>query len=420
MPESAAEYVNNITDTVRSFWHGMSITMSYLFRRPTTIQYPDRTELPVADSLPPRYRGFLEVDMAICTGCQACERACPINCIQITLDKDVENPKQRVMTQFDIDEAKCMYCGLCVEPCPTGAIQHTREFEGSVRSVRNLTFRWVSDPNRPVPVYKPPKGAEYFPRAPLGELVRELVRSRAWDQPGTQFLPPEAALQKAGGKTAAKKKEGADFSMAIELAKKVIGRAGDTAFATKVLEEGMANTDCGDCDWPTCFEYSEALATGKDQNPHKCAPGGAESHAAAEAILYAFKKQKLPDTVLGGKSLQGAPDAGGEVAAEGSAEPAAAPAGGGEEISTAIRQPTTDWPNGELVIAPPDAKPPGYDAIYDALAQTDCGDCEYDDCDGYAKALAAGEQRELQRCIPGGEDTRLQLERLYGLRKPKQ
>ena len=184
------EYNGSFRDTVRSFWHGLSITMSYLFRRPTTVQYPDRTPLPVRDMLPPRYRGFLEVDTTICTGCQACERACPINCIQINLEKDPANPKQRVVTQFDIDEAKCMFCGLCVEPCPTGSIQHTREFEASQRSVRNLTFRWA-DPEKPFPVYKVPKGAEYYPRAPLGALVRAKIAERRWDAPGTEFLPPE-------------------------------------------------------------------------------------------------------------------------------------------------------------------------------------------------------------------------------------
>src|SRR5574342_405818 len=126
MATTVREYTTNIRDTIRSFWHGLSITLSYLARRPCTVQYPDRTELPVRDTLPPRYRGFLEVDTAICTGCQACERA-----------------------------------------CPTGSIQHSREFEGTQRSVRNLTFRWA-DPENPFPVYKVQKGAEYFARAPLG------------------------------------------------------------------------------------------------------------------------------------------------------------------------------------------------------------------------------------------------------------
>ena len=190
MSETGSEYFGNVKDTVQSFWHGLSITLSYLMRRPITTQYPDRTELEVKDTLPPRYRGFLEVDTSICTGCQACERACPISCIQITLEKDLVNPKQRVVSQFDIDEAKCMFCGLCVEPCPTGSIQHSREFEGSQRSVRNLTIRWAN-PEKPFPVYKVAKGAEYYPRAQLGSLVRAKFDERRWDAPGPEYLPPE-------------------------------------------------------------------------------------------------------------------------------------------------------------------------------------------------------------------------------------
>src|SRR6266508_936730 len=187
---TVCEYTGAIKDTVVSFWHGLSITLSHLVRRPMTVQYPDRTPLAVRDMLPPRYRGFLEVDAAICTGCQACERACPIGCIQITLEKDPANPKQRVVTQFDIDEAKCMFCGLCVEPCPTGSIQHTREFEGSQRNIRNLVFRWA-DPQSPFPVYKVDKTAEYYPRVELGSLVRAKLESRAWNAPGPKFLAPE-------------------------------------------------------------------------------------------------------------------------------------------------------------------------------------------------------------------------------------
>jgi len=209
MPQiSATQYFENVRDTVHSFWHGLSVTLSYLLRKPITTQYPDRTPVPVRDMLPARYRGFLEVDAAICTGCQACERACPIGCIQITLEKDPANPKQRLVTQCDSDEAKCMFCGLCVEPCPTGSIQHTREFEGSMTSVRNLVFRWA-DPLNPFPVYKVDKSAEFYPRVPVGSLVRAKLESQAWDRPAPAFLPPEPPKPAAAPKAAAAAKPAA-------------------------------------------------------------------------------------------------------------------------------------------------------------------------------------------------------------------
>jgi NADH-quinone oxidoreductase subunit I len=190
--QTVRSYTAAIGTSVRSIWHGLSVTLSHLLRRPVTVQYPDRTPLPVRDMLPPRYRGFLEVDAAVCTGCQACERACPINCINITLEKDAQNPKQRVVTQFDIDEAKCMFCGLCVEPCPTGSIAHTREFEASTADIRTLVFRW-SDPLKPWPVYKVAKDATYYPRAPVGSILRPMLEARRWNAKAPEFLPPEPA-----------------------------------------------------------------------------------------------------------------------------------------------------------------------------------------------------------------------------------
>jgi len=150
-------YLQNIFETVVTIFEGLSITFSHLMRRPTTIQYPDRIDRPVEETLPLRYRGHLEVDMAICTNCKACERECPITCIAIT---DSEEPdKKRWMTQFDIDLAKCMYCGICAEVCPTGSIRHSREFEGACFDPAAMVRRFVLD-GAPVPPFKPKKGGE--------------------------------------------------------------------------------------------------------------------------------------------------------------------------------------------------------------------------------------------------------------------
>jgi NADH-quinone oxidoreductase subunit I/NAD(P)H-quinone oxidoreductase subunit I len=152
-------YFANIKEAVTSIFDGMAVTFSHLVRRPYTVQYPDRVPIRVQDTLPFRYRGILAVDIEICTGCLACERACPIDCIVIEAPKDKET-RQMMLKRFDIDIAKCMYCGLCAEPCPTGSIHHTSEFEAADYTLNSMLLRFVT---APVPAYKPKKGPETDP-----------------------------------------------------------------------------------------------------------------------------------------------------------------------------------------------------------------------------------------------------------------
>ena len=203
MMGAAAEYLRHIRDAVVTVFDGMAVSASHLIRRPYTIQYPDRTPVRVQDTLPFRYRGILDVDLEICTGCLACERACPIDCITIVCEKNAQT-RELTISQFDIDIAKCMYCGLCSEPCPTGSIHHTTEFEGADFSLESLIRRFVPEP---IVAYKPKKGPEPDPR--VGQLLERGMRYvDEWAQPGAKpaAAPATAASAPASGaapKTAA-------------------------------------------------------------------------------------------------------------------------------------------------------------------------------------------------------------------------
>ena len=184
--ESASTYFGNIKDAVSSIFEGLAVTASHLMREPYTVQYPDRVPVRIQDTLPFRYRGILEVDMEICTGCLACERACPIDCIVIVATKDKQT-KQMLLTRFDIDIAKCMYCGLCSEPCPTGSIHHTPEFEGADFSLESMIRRFIKDPTW---AYKPKK-VETDPRiVPI--LERGMRYLEEFAQPDGGRSRPEA------------------------------------------------------------------------------------------------------------------------------------------------------------------------------------------------------------------------------------
>jgi NAD(P)H-quinone oxidoreductase subunit I len=157
--EQVRHYFKNISETASSVFEGMTVTFSHLFREPVTVQYPDKMERPLTQSLPERFRGFLKVDMEICTACLACMMDCPIDCILIKTDKDKET-KERFLTLFDIDLGKCMYCGLCTEPCPTGAIHFTREFERATFTMSDLLFKFVPEDEKIIPYVAPKKEKE--------------------------------------------------------------------------------------------------------------------------------------------------------------------------------------------------------------------------------------------------------------------
>ena len=116
-------YFRNITQTVRTILIGMRITLKYCFAKTITVQYPD-----IAPTLQPRFRGFHYYEIEKCIACDACAKACPVDCIYIDktsprkIDKETGVAKGGAMTRYAIDYAKCMFCGLCTSPCPTDCI----------------------------------------------------------------------------------------------------------------------------------------------------------------------------------------------------------------------------------------------------------------------------------------------------------
>lgn len=180
------DYFSNIMKAAVSIFEGLAVTLSYLFRRPVTIQYPDRIARPVPEMLPPGFRGLLEADVSICTACMACMKRCPLGVIHIETERDAETRKN-FLTRFEIDFAMCMVCGLCTEVCPTGAIRHSTEFEASTWHVTNLVHCYVT-PGEKIPAYKVVKDQE-----PQGLKQNEPYRrvKKSWDAPA--WAAPDAA-----------------------------------------------------------------------------------------------------------------------------------------------------------------------------------------------------------------------------------
>ena len=175
----AIGYLRNIWNALATTWEGMSVTLSHMVRRPMTVQYPDRLERSVEDSLPERYRGILEADTSVCTGCLACSRDCPIGCIDVDVRSDPDT-EQRLIHAFRIDIGKCMFCGICTEACPGGAIRHTRLFTASNVDVLNLVIDFVDEPR---PVFKARKGDPAPGPSPCGSILSGRLARLRWDRP---------------------------------------------------------------------------------------------------------------------------------------------------------------------------------------------------------------------------------------------
>jgi len=139
------DYISNIYRGTRSLLKGMKLTGYYFTHRKEIItqQYPENKATMV---LPERFRG--EVVMPhdqnnehACTGCTACELACPNGTIKIItkFDTTPEGKKKKALDTFIYHLELCTMCNLCVQACPTDAIKMAQNFEHSVYDRSQLT-----------------------------------------------------------------------------------------------------------------------------------------------------------------------------------------------------------------------------------------------------------------------------------------
>lgn len=117
-------WLRNIYDAVVTVLHALWVSLLYWMRtynpkRRTFTEHYEFPELPL--KVAPRYRGFHRYDLTTCIACEACARACPVNCITITKQR-VPERKGFQVTSFTIDYGKCLFCALCIEPCPVDCI----------------------------------------------------------------------------------------------------------------------------------------------------------------------------------------------------------------------------------------------------------------------------------------------------------
>jgi formate hydrogenlyase subunit 6/NADH:ubiquinone oxidoreductase subunit I len=166
MGTAKTSYWAQITETIRSLFAGLKLTLRHLagarhsrgpipitaadyFDRPdgiATIQYPHQI-LPVPDN--GRYRLHNEIDD--CIVCDKCAKICPVNCIYIEPIRAVEEigrtsdgtPKRIYAAKFDIDMGKCCFCGLCTTVCPTECLTMTRVYDFSVTDIREHNFAFA-------------------------------------------------------------------------------------------------------------------------------------------------------------------------------------------------------------------------------------------------------------------------------------
>jgi NADH-quinone oxidoreductase subunit I len=142
---SVKSYIHDILHAVKSLGTGMRRTGYYFTHHKEIItqQYPDNKDTLV---FPERFRGEVvmphnENNEHRCTGCTACELACPNGTIKVVTKFDIspDGKKKKAIDKLVYHLELCTMCNLCIEACPSDAIKMAQNFEHSVYDRSQLT-----------------------------------------------------------------------------------------------------------------------------------------------------------------------------------------------------------------------------------------------------------------------------------------
>jgi len=138
-------YLKTVFSTVKSMLVGMRRTGYYFTHHKEIIteEYPDNRE---TMHLPERFKGEVvmphdEKNEHRCTGCTACELACPNGTIKVVTKFDItpEGKKKKAIDKLVYHLELCTMCNLCIVACPSDAIKMAQTFEHSVFDRSQLT-----------------------------------------------------------------------------------------------------------------------------------------------------------------------------------------------------------------------------------------------------------------------------------------
>ena len=125
---------------MRGMLRAMAQGAKVFAREPVTVHYPDeKRELPKRARTFPYLIWSHELEEPNCTGCGKCAKACPVDCMTTTLEKNQKfaeggSNHKSVIKDFYIDFGRCMRCNICVEVCPFDAIAMLPQWEGHEQS----------------------------------------------------------------------------------------------------------------------------------------------------------------------------------------------------------------------------------------------------------------------------------------------